>query len=281
MWLLLAALTGVLYTCEGLLQRFFLRSQKDAWAFSFFYSLVGTVISFPFMLSDPKVPTTLAPWLLAMLIGIIIVGHNLLIFKASNHLEISLIGALTKLRLVWVFGLGMVFLGVSFSFASLFGTILTMLAGLVIIHKFKRPTSSYAIYLVLVATVLNASIIILSKYLLDSFNAVSLTFFATFLPATIFNFILMPNAASRITKIFKDDWRIVLLTCGLGSLANLALNQALSLNDANSVIVISEVFLILTLVGEHILLKEKDQPWVKFASILLAIGGAILIQLQF
>jgi drug/metabolite transporter (DMT)-like permease len=281
MWLLFAALTGVLYTGEGLLQRFLLRSQKDAWAFSFFYSLVGMVISFPFMLSDPKLPSSLVPWLLALLIGIIIVGHNLLIFKASNHLEISLVGALTKLRLAWVFVLGIVFLGVSFSWASLLGTILTMIAGLVIIHRFKRPKSAYAISLVLTATILNALIIILSKYLLSSFNAVSLTFFATFLPATIFNFVLMPDAKNRVKKLFKDDWRIVLLTCGLGSLANLSLNQALSLNDANSVVVISEVFLILTLIGEHVLLKEKEQLWVKLVSVLLAIGGAILIQVRF
>jgi uncharacterized protein (UPF0303 family) len=35
------------------------------------------------------------------------------------------------------------------------------------------------------------------------------------------------------------------------------------------------------LIGEHVLLKEKEQLWVKLVSILLAIGGAILIQLRF
>lgn len=280
MWFAFAALAGVLYTVEGLLQRFLLRAQKDAWAFSFFYSFVGAVITFPLMLSNPQVPSEVGPWLLALLIGALIVCHNLLIFKATHFIEASLLGALGKLRLVWIFALGIVFLGAAFSWLQLLGTILVILAGLVIVHKFRRPKSMTGVVLVLASTIFAALIIILTKYLLDSFNTVSLTFFATFLPAAILNFALMPRASSRIKTLFKDDWRIVLLTCSFGTLANLALNQALSLQDASSVVIISEVFLILVLVGEHILLKEKEQLWIKAVSVALAISGAILIQVH-
>ena len=68
--------------------------------------------------------------------------------------------------------------------------------------------------------------------------------------------------------------------CAVGAVANLVLNLALSLNDATSVMVVSEVFLVLILAGEHILLKEKEQLWVKFGSIALAVAGAIIIQLH-
>jgi uncharacterized membrane protein len=280
MWFFFAALTGVLYTAEVLAGRFLLRSQKDAWAFSFFYILVGTAITLPFMLADFNVPRQLNLWGLAMLVGALIVTHNLLMFKASNHLEASLVGTLGKLRLAWVFVFGIIFLGAAFSWSQLLGTTLAILAGAVIIHKFKRPESMTGIILVLSSTVFAALIIITTKYLLRSFSVASLTFFATFLPATILNFILMPRARARIKKLFRDDWRLVLLACGLGTFANLALNKALSLHDANSVVVISEVFLILVLVGEHTLLKEKEQPWVKVASVVLAILGAVLIQVH-
>jgi drug/metabolite transporter (DMT)-like permease len=280
MWFVFAALAGVLYTVEMLLQRFLLRNQKDAWAFSFFYSFVGTVITFPLMLSNPHVPHELGPWLLALLIGVLIVCHNLLIFKASNFLEASLVGALGKVRLVLIFILGILFLGTAFSWLQLLGTVLVIFAGLVIIHKFKRPKSLNGIILVLLSTIFAALIIILTKHLLDSFNTLSLTFFATFLPATVLNFTLMPKARVRIKALFKDDWRIVLLTCSIGTFANLALNQALSLQDASSVVIISEVFLVLVLAGEHILLKEKEHLWVKLLSIVLAVSGAILIQMH-
>ena len=279
MWFLFAALSGLLYSGESLLQRFLLRDQKDAWAFSFFYSLIGTVIALPFMLADAQLPTSWVPWLLAVVVGLLIVGNNLLVFKSSNYLEASIVGSLSKIRFVWIFVLGILFLDSSFSWPKLFGTVLAIAAGVVIIHSFKRPKSLVGIALVLGATLFNASIIILSKYLLDSFNVASFTFFATFLPAAIFNFLLMPQAFKRTKRLFKSDWRVIVVACSLGAFANLALNKALSLHDANSVVVMSEIFLVLVLAGEHILLKEKEHLWIKLLSIALAISGAILMQI--
>jgi drug/metabolite transporter (DMT)-like permease len=279
MWFLFSSLAGVLYTAEGLLQRHFLRKQKDAWAFSFFYSLVGTCVSLPFMLADPKVPSTLMPWVMAIVVGLLIVGNNLLLFKAANHIGASLSGTLLKLKFVWIFGLSVFLLGYAFTFSKLFGVILTIAAGLILMRRFKKPESSYGITLVILATVFNALVIIASKYLLDYFNAPSLTFFATFLPALILNFILMPKATQRIGSMFKADWNVVFGICAVGAVANLALNVALSLHEPTGVIVVSEIFLIMVLAGEHLFLKEKEHVWVKLASVALAILGAIFIQL--
>ena len=146
-------------------------------------------------------------------------------------------------------------------------------------HRFKKPHSAAGIYFVLAATILNALLIIVSKYLLDYFNPVSLTFFVSFLLALVLNFILMPRAPARIKSMFRSDWKVVFGICAIGAVANLALNVALSLNDPTSVMVVSETFLVLVLAGEHILLQEKEQLWVKLGSIVLAIAGAILIQL--
>ena len=279
MWFIFSALAGLLYTGEGLLQRHFLRKQKDAWAFSFFYSLVGTIVSFPFMLASPVLPTTVWPWLGALLVGLLIVGNNLLLFKAANHIEASIIGTLFKLKYVWIFALSIILLGNAFEWTKLGGVILTIAAGLIIMHRFKRPKDNTGVSLVLLATLFNALLIIASKYLLDYFNAPSLTFFASFLPALLLNFILMPRATSRIKGMFKADWKVVFGICAVGAAANLALNQALSLHDATSVIIISEVFLVLILAGEHLILKEKEQLWVKLGSIVLAIAGATMILL--
>lgn len=280
MWLLFSVLAGALFTAESLLQRFHLRKQKDAWTFALFYCLIGTMVTFPFMLADPKIPTHPTPWILAALVGLLIVGNNLLFFKATGLIEVSLINSLLKLRLVWVFLFGILFLHDPFSWEKLLGTVLTIGAGWLIIHSFKRPDSTKGIYLILTMTVVNAAIVILFKYLLSSYNAVSLTFFADFLPATIFTILLAPKAIARIKTIFKDDWRIIFLACTFGALSNLALNAALSLHDVTSVLIINEVFLILVLVGEHVFLKEKEQLWIKVVTVILAVVGAILIQIS-
>jgi len=280
MWLFFALISGVFYTAENLILRYLLRQQKDAWAFAFFYSAVGTVITLPFMLAMPKVPHELGLWLLVPIVGLLIVANNLLLFKSSGLLEASLVGALLKLRLVWVFILGVLILQTPFSWDRLLGTILAITAGLIIVHKFRKSGSITGVSLVVMATIFNASIVILSKYLLNSFNAVSLTFFVSFLPPMIIMLVVMPHALVRIKKLFKNDWPIVFAACACGAFANLALNAALSLHDATSVLVISETFLILVLVGEHTVLKEREHGWVKVLSVALAIAGAILIDIS-
>jgi len=280
MWLFYSVLAGALYTAESLLQRFHLRKQKDVWTFALFYCLIGSVVTFPFMLTSPKVPSSPGPWALTAVVGLLIVANNLLFFKATGLIEMSLINSLQKLRLVWIFLFGVIFLSDPFSWQKLLGTICAIGAGWLILHSFKRPESSRGIVLIFAMTFINAGIIILFKYLLSSFNAVSLTFFADFLPATIFTILLAPKAVTRIKTIFKDDWRIIFLACSLGAFSNIALNVALSLHDAASVVVINEVFLVLVLVGEHVFLKEKEHVWVKVASVGLAIAGAIFIQIS-
>jgi drug/metabolite transporter (DMT)-like permease len=280
MWLFFSVLAGALYTAESLLQRFHLRKQKDVWTFALFYSLIGSIVTLPFMLAAPKIPTHPETWALTAIVGLLIVGNNMLFFKATGLIEMSVINSLLKLRLAWVFLFGVLFLHDHFSWQELAGTILAMCAGWVILHSFKKPDSTKGISLILTMTIVNASIIILFKYLLSSYNAVSLTFFADFLPATIFTLLLAPRAVTRIKQIFKDDWRVIFLACALGALTNLALNAALSLHDAAGVLVINEAFLVLVLVGEHIYLKEREYAWIKFASVVLAISGAILIEIS-
>jgi drug/metabolite transporter (DMT)-like permease len=280
MWLLLALLAGAFFTGESLIQRFLMRQQKDAWAFAFFYSLIGAIVALPFMLAAPKIPSQPHVWLLVMLLGLLIVGNNLLLFRSSNFIEASMTGALMKLRLAWIFIFSILFIAGTFSWPKLLGTILAIAAGVIIIHNFKRPKSATGIYLVLGATLFNAGIIVLTKYLLGAFNVGSLTFFATYLPATVLIFLITPRVIPRITKMFREDKWAVVAACVLGALTNLALNAALSLHDATGVIVINEVFLILVLVGEHVLLKEKEQVWTKLVSVGLAIAGAVLIELS-
>ena len=281
MWLIFSLLAGALFTAESLLQRSHLRKQKDVWTFALFYCLIGTLVSFPFMLASPKVPTEPGLWLLSALLGLLIVGNNLLFFKATGLIEVSLLNSLLKLRLVWVFIFGVLFLSEPFSWEKLAGTLLAILAGWLIIHSFKRPDSVKGITLVLAMSFVNATIFILFKHLLSSgYNAVSLTFFADFLPATIFTIIFAPKALTKIKTIFKDDWRVIFLACTFGALSNLALNAALSLNSVTSVLIINEVFLVLVLVGEHIVLKEKEQAWIKAVTVILAIAGAVLIQIS-
>ncbi len=278
MWLLFALLSGALYTAQSLLTRHVLRDQKDAWAFSFYFSLIGAVVSLPFMLAEPTIPTDPILWLLVLLVGLLILGQNLLLFKSSNYIQASLSGAVTKFRLVWVFVFSVIVGQAVFSWPILAGTLLTVCAGLVILRHFKQPRSFKGVQLAFGATIFYAAVIILYKHLLTSFNAASLTFFVTFMPVVVLNLIIMPNSIKRVRNLFMESSRPVILACILGAFANLAMNQALFLGQSSAVLITIEAFLILTLIGEHFILKEKDGFWLKIMAILLAISGAMIIR---
>lgn len=90
----------------------------------------------------------------------------------------------------------------------------------------------------------------------------------------------MPNSLKRITKMMQESKLSVILACALGAFANLTMNYALTLGEASKVLVIIEAFLIITLVGEHIFLKEKDHLITKIIAAIIVVAGAILIRLS-
>lgn len=89
----------------------------------------------------------------------------------------------------------------------------------------------------------------------------------------------MPDAANRIIQLARNDGYPVIIACILGAFANLAMNYALSIGEASKVLVIIESFLVITLIGEHLVLKEKTFLLTKIVTVILAIIGAILMRL--
>lgn len=279
MWLWLAILSGFIFTAVGLVTRHVLRQKKDAWAFSFYYSAIGALTALPFFILHPKVADDQGPWMIMLLVGLLIVVQNFLNFKSSNILSASIQGSIMKFRLIWVFLIGLLFLQESFTFLKLGGTLLTVLAGIVILAKFKKTDSMKGVGLAFSSTIAYAIVIGLYKLLFSSFNSQSLTFFIFLIPAVL-NLIIMPDRFHRIIRIAKENGRGVLLACVLGGFGNLVMNTALSIGEASKVLVIIEAFLILTLVGEHIVLKERDHLPIKIIAVLMATVGAICIRLS-
>ncbi len=279
MWFIFSLLSGLFSTGNNLITRKVLRAKKDAWAFSFYYSAIGALISFPFLINQFKAASSVSMWLFMLIVGILIVIQNFFVLKAANFLEASLQGVLGKFRLVWVFIFGVVILHESFSLQKIIGTILVVLSGILLINKYNKPKSFKGIVFLLASTLLYGIVIISYKFLFKDFNSQTLTFFIFLIPSII-NLIIMPNSVQRVFKLAKEDGLFVFIACILGAFANLTMNYALSIGEASKVLVIMEAFLIMILVGEHIFLKEKDHLFIKIITIIIVLIGAILIRLS-
>jgi len=280
MWLLFAVISGVLYTGSSLITRHILKNDNnDVWAFSFYFSAIGALISLPFVLVDPQVATSFQPWLLMVFVGVLIVVHNLLNFASSKYISPSMSGSITKFRLVWVMILSILILNESSTIFKIVGTFLTVFSGIVIMKNLAKPKDIKGVFYSFWATIFYAAIIILYKFLFSSFNSQSLTFFIFFIPMVI-NIAIMPNSFERIYLLAKNNSRMVFLGCALGGLANLAMNQGLSLGEASRVLVLIESFLVVTLVGEHLFLKEREHLNTKIIAVVAATIGAVLIRMS-
>ena len=279
MWLIWALLSGLFYTGSNLITRYILKGNKDAWAFSFYFSFIGAVVSLPFVLNQFQGGKSWLIWGLMFLVGGLIVGNNWLNFKSSNYLEASVNGAILKLRLAWVLIFSIVFFQESFSWYKLVGTGLAVFAGLIIIQGIKRPNSLKGVLLAFSSTLVYATVIMLYKILFTDFNAATLTFFIFLIPA-ILNFLIIPKATQRLKKLLSQNGKAVIVACSLGGLANLTMNLGLAGAEATKVLVMIESFLVLALVGEHFWLKEKSYLTIKIAAVICATAGAILIRLS-
>ena len=175
--------------------------------------------------------------------------------------------------------LGILILHESSTSFKVIGTLLTILSGLIITKKLAKPKDIRGVAYAFIATLCYALVILIYKNLFAAFSSQSLTFLIFFIPSVMILFVAK-NPVKRILKLAKDQPIAVFSSCAFGGLANLALNHALSIGEASKVLVIVESFLVITLIGEHILLKERDHLGLKVLSVALAVAGAILIRLS-
>lgn len=253
------------------------KENSDPWAFSLYFSMVGALVSLPFMIAHVKVPTTPVPWIMILVVGVLIVIQNFLFFSSSKYIPPSVSGSITKFRLIWVMLLGIIILQESSSALKIIGTLLTVVSGIVLTKQVSKSKDVKGILYALSATIFYAIVIILYKYLFIYFNPQSLTFFIFFIPMII-NFCTMRRSIRRIKVLAQNHLGLVVLTCVFGGLANLAMNQGLLLGETSRVLGIIESFLVLTLIGEHFFLKEKDNLLVKIFAVISASVGAVLMR---
>jgi drug/metabolite transporter (DMT)-like permease len=279
MWFFSALLAGSLFTVSGLMTRHILKGNKDAWAFSFYYSAIGAIVSLPFALGSFQAASSFGPWAIMVVVGFLIMLQNYLNFKSSNSLPASVNGIVNKFRLVWVFVLGLILTFEAFNLNKLFGMLFTIIAGIVLLSKKSQAIDKYGVLYAFSATFLYAVVIMLYQVLFKSFNSQTLTLFIFVFPALI-NLALMPNRFMRIANIFKTYGKSVIFTCVCGGFGNLAMTYSLNQGNSTSTLVTMEVFLILTLVLEGLVLKEKGGWARKTLAVVLAVIGAVIIRLS-
>jgi drug/metabolite transporter (DMT)-like permease len=275
---LLGSVAGLFFVITNIAGRAVLKHAKDYWSYSFYFSLIGSIVILPFIFVDLKIPTTIVPWLILIFVCGIITLHNFFSFGAQSYISPSIQGSLNKFRLLWIFLLSLIFLSAEFTWFKMLGVIFTFLAGIVLSGVIKKPDSIKGALYTIISTIIYAFIIILYDVLLQDFSVFFLTFTVFFIPA-LMNFLIMKSPVRRLKEYIFKDLKMLIIGAVTGGIANIFMNFSISITEDPTVaIVIIEASLIILLAGEIIILRENKNFWMKSLSVIFAVLGAVFIR---
>lgn len=272
MWLFYALIAALGYSGTILSIKHILRTYKDSWMLSFYFSLFGALFTFPFFLFELDFPTK-EFWLLLIITKVLVVAYNYTQFKAYHFLSATSIAVLSKIRFVFLFIAGVV-LNEILDIKSIFGIMLILGASLLAINYKKWQASKQGVTLVIIASFLFTAFALLTKPLAVNIKPFSFIFLG-FIVACIINAIAMPNFKKRAQK--KPNTKDLLVLGFFAAIANVALAKALTFDQNTIVFFIFEASLIPVIIGEYALLKDKEHILKKVIAIALVLIGIYLL----
>ena len=152
MWFLFSVITGVSFALNNLLMRHYAKKFNDTWILAFYFSLIGTIVLFPFFLLDNSLSRTSYIWILLLVAGVGITMHNLTKISSYKFLSASIIDILFKTSLVWIMLISLLFFREQITVYDVIGASLVIIAGVLCIDfiygnelviKDKRITGGY------------------------------------------------------------------------------------------------------------------------------------------
>ncbi len=280
-WHLFLTLAVVTSVGERLLHRSYLKNFDDARAYAFVYQLAGALILMPLAIYDLRgLNFSLLNFQVLLFMGAqalfwALFGH--LSFSAERYLESSQSAIISRLRMVWALGIGIIFFNESVSAQQLLGIGLIFLSVLIINFSFsKHPLSKKGLSLSISATACIAISLAIDKTLTETFSPVTVAFFA-FLFSALVLAVSTSGLQGRTRRLYEFGGKRLLLPALLGSISHGALVKALTLGKFALTIPIYQAGTIMTVLLGIVLLNERTNVRAKIAAAIVTYIGVLAI----
>lgn len=277
--LVVAILTSIL---ERICHRFFMRKLDDSVSYTLLYQVIASLSLIIFMnyeiMKFQFDNTSLESWFLLFVSSVLWLVFGILSFKSDKLLEASQKAIISRARIIWALGIGVLFFGESVSVSHGLGILL--IASAIFIHY--RPSASInkeGLRLEIGASFAIALAMGLDKYLSQYFPISFLTFSAFFTSALLLVF-FMKNPVARGRNVIRKSGVYVLIPGILGAISYCALISALKFGDLGVVLPVYQGGTMLTVLVAMVVLNESDNWKLKILSGALAFAGAALIYLE-
>ncbi len=279
-WLLSALIGVVAISVANIFQRKLMKDDNgDPVALAVIFQLGITGFTAVFAVIKGFVPPPVVRYWPFFVISAILYGlGTVFYFRAAKKVEASQIVILSTVGTIVAIVASIIFLGESFSWHQLIGTVL-IIGAILTVQKRISLTTSDGVLDAIVGTSLYGLAVVSDTYILHHYDAVSFTPIMSLLPGLVL-IILKPSAVTKFPglmsiKYLKNMfWYTFFYSCQ-------AVAYYMAIELGANVSQISPIFrseVVLTIILAAVFLDERDNLPKKILAAGLAIGGVLLIK---
>lgn len=251
--------------------------------YAFIFQLAGAIFALPLFIIKFQLPSNPNIWFLVILSGFLWAGFAFTIIKSYKHLEASVNTIVSKVRIPLFLILSVIFLNETLNSNKVIGTFL-IFGGLLYLSYNKNkvktlPLNNPGTPYLFASIFLISFALLIDKFASSFFNPGMYTFMVYFISSLfLFPFILLRKQS--IKPIFRNKYLILMIITSFLSVTYyfLILN-AYKFAEASIIIPLTELSVLVTVLGGFLFLKEKSNLKRKIISTLIIIVGAVFISI--
>ena len=269
-----AAITNGL---ELVTHRYVMVRKADGLAYAFLWMGLASLVFLPFFVAEPGLEQELQVWAVVLASAVIWTVLTLFYFKAVSLLEVSTNIPVSKIRLLFVLFLSVMFFGESITTEKIAGTLLIFIGAVLATWKMEKTKSDpKGVPIAIITAFLISIAFLLDKYLVQFFTPGTLAFILFFLPsAFLFPFVL--GKKKEMGSVLRKNLKPLLAAVVLASLTYFFVLNAFQTTEASIVLPLLELSILVSLFGAVVLLKERQNLKLRVAAIVIVLVGSILI----
>ena len=275
-WFIAALLAGLFFSCARIMSRFILRKTGNPYTYTALHDFIAGLVLLPMILFDFGLPTKAITWLWFFLTVIFALTCDFLTSRSLKSVDISLFNILSQVRHVVILFGGLLLFSEKVTVFKLIAIVFIIIGATISLYKKEEISWSKGITDAILRTIFAAFAFLAAKKTVGDFSQ---TTFASLELMCIGLFILAYLKFDKkmiLEEIKINSWK--LLTAGvLFGFFELFLFMALRLGEASKVIPVTQVSLVLSVVGGIILLNERDSITRKLLGTGVIVAGIVLL----
>lgn len=267
---------------ERLSHRWVLKDRASIYGYAFLYQLAGAAVLALYLLFDdtnqPQLVTVLgnSSWILAAAVAWMLFAY--FSFSADRLLPSSYKAIISRLRILWVWLLGIVAFAEVITVNKVVGGLL-LLSGVIVLSLTKEKINRRGACYEAVGSIFVSLALTLDKVLVQSLSPVFVTMLA-FLNSGLLFGVIFPHCIAEAGTVLRElGWRLA-LPVAAGTSSYLLFVACLKSNELTVVVPLYQTSSVATLIVGHFLFKELGNLSFKLSCGVLSAIGAILMVMR-